>query len=245
MKKLLLLLIPVLLIGALSGATPASINWGLSHNKNNLPPSPPTRAARLLKEHNGLFVGDTSKKEIFLTFDLGYEEGYTNEVLDILKTNNIKAIFFLCGNYLKEEELVNRMLSEGHIIGNHTNKHLSLPKYSDERIRQDIVEFDQMYKSKYKGELKHFRPPSGKICERTLRIANEENLKTIMWSNAIVDWHKKPIDPIKSSNKLASRLHNGSIVLLHIANSGMPKTLELFIDIAKKEGYVFGDATLL
>ncbi|MCL2756026.1 MAG: polysaccharide deacetylase family protein [Firmicutes bacterium] len=225
-----------------------AISWGLKPNTKEMTPTPPDGSAELLAKYDGMFVGDTSKKEIYLTFDLGYEAGYTAAVLDILKKHNARAIFFLCGNYLKEEELVNRMINEGHTIGNHTNHHKDPTKLNDDGIRKDIIDFKTKFDEKYNANrekkiaMKHYRPPSGKFNERTLAIAKEEGLRTVMWSGAIVDWFKKPIDPIKSSDKVISRIHPGAIMLFHIANSGMPKMLDIMIPQLIEKGYSIGDA---
>ena len=220
------------------------IDWGLSPNEEQRTPGIPDFAGTILEDNNGIFVGDTTQKQVYLTFDLGYEAGYTAKVLDILKAHNIKALFFLCGHYLTETVLVERMISEGHTIGNHTNKHKDLPKLSDEEIRTDIVQFEEIYNNKFAhgNELKHFRPPSGRISQRVLKIANEEGLKTLMWSSAIVDWGKKEIDARKSADKLLKRTHPGNIILLHIANAGTPKMLEMLITGLTEKGYSIGDA---
>lgn len=223
-----------------------TVSWGLSHIGGGQTPTPPAGASEMLKKHNGMFVGDTTKKEIFLTFDLGYEAGFTTDILDVLGANNIKAIFFLCGNYLKETELVERMIAEGHIIGNHTNHHKDLPSLSHDAMRADIAEFTELFNEKFPDhKIKHFRPGKGRFNESVLKEAASQGLKTVMWSNAIVDWNKAPINPAKSSDKLLSRIHPGCICLLHIANSGMSKTLELLIPQAIDLGYTFGDATSL
>lgn len=253
MKKLLsfAFIIPMAILAvATSGAftNDMTINWGLKPNENGQTPTPPAGSVELLEKHNGIFVGDTTKNEIFLTFDLGYEAGYTAEVLDILKKNNIKAIFFLCSNYLKEVELVNRMIDEGHIIGNHTDRHLDLPTLSDDGIKRDIVDFTTKFNEKYGDKnhtIKHFRPPKGRVSTRVLELTAEQGLKTVMWSSAIVDWNKSPIDAKASADKITRRIHPGAIVLLHIANSGMPKMLDLLIPQLTEKGYTFGDATQL
>ena len=250
MKKLLLpiILLPILFMGF------APVNWGLTHNNKELTPGIPKGAGEMLAQHNGIYVGDTTKKEIYLTFDLGYEAGHTGEVLDVLKEHNIKAIFFLCGNYLKETELVHRMMNEGHIIGNHTNHHRDLPTLDEAAIRRDIDDFTQKFNAQYGDAelggiaptpMRHFRPGKGRFDEKTLRIANELNLKTVMWSIAIVDWARTPI-PVRSAvDKVMSRIHPGAIVLFHIANGSMPTIIRDLIPKIAEKGYTIGDATQL
>jgi len=223
------------------------VEWGLTPNNKEITPAPHPKGKELLDKYGGCFVADTTQKEVFLTFDLGYEAGYTDEVLDILKKYNIKAVFFLCGHYLKEVDLIKRILDEGHEIGNHTDKHKDLPTLSDDLIKKDIVDFDIKYKEMFpnSSDLRFFRPPKGKFCERTSRIIKEQNLKNMMWSIAIADWGKTPIDAVKCSNTISNRIHNGAIILLHITNSGTVDMLNRLIPLLQEKGYSVGDATTL
>jgi len=239
----------VLLISffCLSGfASNKVVNWGVVPNSLEKTPEPPVGGAELLQKYNGIFVANTDKKEIFFTFDLGYEAGYTSEVLDIMAKHNIKATFFLCGHYLNEDVLVRRMIADGHVIGNHTNKHKDLPTLSEAAIRADVTEFTTMFDEKYGTEygkpLTQFRHPKGRISERDMKIVNELGLKTILWSGAIVDWGKTPIDAQSNADKLTKRAHPGGIYLLHISNSGMPKMLDLLIPQLVEKGYTIGNA---
>jgi len=233
-----------LLCFALAGII-GPISWGLSPNTREEVPVAPDGVATMLKQYNGFYVSDTTEKKVFLTFDLGYEAGYTAEVLDILKQHDIKGIFFLCGHYLTERDLVTRMISEGHTIGNHTDKHKDLPTLSVEGMTRDIMTFQTDFADQYPDATPpvYFRPPKGRLDERMLRVAHENNLKTAMWSIAIVDWGKKPIEAQKNADKIASRVHPGAVVLLHIANSGMPAMLKLLIPQIFEKGYTFGTPT--
>lgn len=232
------------LIGTFASASLlfAPVNWGLEHHGNFLPPTPPPSATQL-QENNGLYKVDTDKKEVFFTFDLGYEAGYTNEVLDILKANDIKAVFFLCGNYLQETEIIDRIINEGHIIGNHTDRHRDLPTISTDAIKKDIMDLQNNIAEKFpKAKAPTFmRPPQGRYDERVLDVAKDKGFRTMLWSIAIKDWGKSPIDAQSSANTIAKRIHNGAIILLHITNSGMPKTLETLLPILKEQGYSVGN----
>jgi len=230
-----------LLCVALAAITPV-VNWGLSPNTKEQVPPAPDGVETLLREYNGLYVSDTQEKKVFFTFDLGYEAGYTNEVLDILKENNIKGIFFLCGHYLTEKELVTRMINEGHQIGNHTDRHKSLPSLSEDGVRTDIMDFQNDFKQQYPNAQPpvYFRPPKGSFDEKTLHVANANALRTMLWSIAIVDWGKSPIDAKKNADKIASRVHPGAIILFHITNAGTPKMLEMLIPQIIEKGYQIG-----
>ena len=222
----------------------APVSWGVNPNTEGRTPEPPKNGAKLLEEYDSFFVmpPDSNAKKVYFTFDLGYEAGYTAEVLDILLEHNIKGVFFLCGNYLQETALINRMLQEGHEIGNHTDKHKDLPTVSQDAIAKDIIDFDTKYKAAFEGNpnLRFFRPPKGNFCQHTLRIAKENNLRTMMWSIAIVDWGKEEIDAKKSADKITSRAHDGAIILLHITNAGTPKMLRLLIPQLQQAGYTVG-----
>lgn len=183
-----------------------------------------------------MYVGDTSQKQVYFTFDLGYEAGYTAEVLDILKEHHIKGVFFLCGNYLQQTELIARMQNEGHQIGNHTNKHRDLPSLSEDGIRHDIGDLALPSTAKF------FRPPQGRFDEKTLRVAKEMGLRAVLWSLAIVDWQSKPkLDVQACTNKILERVHPGAIMLFHITNPGTPEMLRQVIPALQNQGYSFGE----
>ena len=116
-------------------------------------------------------------------------------------------------------------------------------------MKEDIVSLSESFKAKY-GEkytrpLLHFRPPKGRISARVLREAAAQNMKTVMWSSAIADWSKSPIDAAACADKITGRIHPGAIILLHITNSGTPKMLNLLIPQLMQKGYTFGDAGTL
>jgi len=223
--------------------TPQS--WGLSHRGGGKLPTPPDNTDDFMEKTGSAWVGCQQSKKVYLTFDIGYEAGFTAECLDILKKHNAKSIFFLCGNYLKELDLVKRMLSDGHLIGNHTDRHLDLPTKSNEVVLKDIKDFNEKFYAKYgkDHQIKFFRPPSGRYSRRVIELSNSVGLKNLMWSIAIVDWGSKPIDPVKSAALIEKRLHNGAIILLHISNSGMPKMLNILLPRLKELGYEIGCPT--
>jgi len=255
MKKLLISAVALAMLCVTCGYTLSGsvVNWGLTPNSREVTPEAPKGGAELLKKYGGMFVCDadagSGKKVVYFTFDLGYEAGFTAECLDILKENNIKATFFLCGNYLQEDELVGRMIAEGHTIGNHTDRHKDLPKLGDEAMQKDIKEFDNKFTAKY-GELygkkmTHFRPPQGRFSERVLKEVAGQGMKTVMWSIAIVDWGKTAIPAKPNADKIARRIHPGAIILFHITNSGTPEMLRLLIPQLAEKGYAVADAGTL
>ena len=193
--------------------------------------------------YSAYYVGDTSEKVIYLTFDEGYENGYTSKILDVLKQKNVKAAFFVTESYIKSNlELVKRMQAEGHTVGNHSIKHLSSPDLSDEELFYEINETAWTYKKLTGFDMpKVFRPPMGEYSERTLAVAHNMGYKTIFWSFAYKDWETDN-QPGKQAayDTVMSRYHNGAILLLHAVSSSNTEALPDIIDSLTEAGYRFG-----
>ncbi len=115
-------------VEALEKLDNTKLSWWIKLNDENKPSTIPDDIRNLIKKYDGVFQGDITQKAVYLTFDEGYENGYTAAILDTLKENNVKAIFFVTGSYIENSaDLVQRMLDEGHQVGNHTINHPSLP----------------------------------------------------------------------------------------------------------------------
>ena len=140
-------------------------------------------------------MGNNEDKTVYLTFDEGYEAGYTAQILDVLKENNVKATFFITAHYMNTQpELVKRMIDEGHIVGNHTVNHKSMPDLSEEQIKDEIMKLHSSIYDKFGYEMKYIRPPMGEYSERTLAIMKNLAYTTVLWSFAYDDsedgfWH--------------------------------------------------------
>ena len=194
-----------------------------------------------LEESKGICLGSSEDKTIYLTFDEGYEAGYTSRILDILKENDVKATFFLTAHYVNtQEELVQRMIDEGHIIGNHTVNHKSMPDLSEEEIKKEVMDLHQVIYEKFNYEMKYIRPPKGEFSQRTLQLTNSLGYTTVMWSFAYEDWNEdKQPDEEKSKQKILDNLHNGEIMLLHGNSKTNIDILDSVIKEAKNMGYTF------
>ncbi len=180
-------------------------------------------------------------KEIHLTFDQGYENGYTSSILDTLKDKNVKAVFFLTGDYAKRnEDLVRRMIDEGHIIGNHGMKHASLPKLSEEEAKNEIMSLHDFVKEKYGYEMTLFRPPCGEYSERSMAEVRQLGYKTLLWSFAYPDWdvNNQP-DPTEAFDRVTGAAHGGEICLLHSVSSTNAEILPRVIDTLREQGFEF------
>ena len=196
---------------------------------------------KILEENEGLCLGNSEKKYIYLTFDEGYEAGYTSKILEILKDNEVKATFFLTAHYINtQEDLVNQMIKEGHIVGNHTVNHKSMPELTDEKITSEVMDLHKVIYEKFNYEMKYIRPPKGEFSERTIKLTNNLGYKTIMWSFAYEDWNEdKQPNEEKSKEKIINNLHNGEIMLLHGNSKTNTNILDSVIKSAKSMGYEF------
>ena len=213
----------------ISSLSAKKICWGQGRNFDSLNrPRDAVDAQQKYSRLGGLFVDLTDTdasatteptgKKIYLTFDEGYENGYTADILDTLKEKNVKAVFFITGDYAKREgELVRRMIDEGQVVGNHTWRHYSMPEKS-----LDV------------------RPPKGEFSEQTLALADSMGYRTCLWSFAYKDWDtNSPGDCQKSLGTLNERLHTGGVYLLHAVSPTNAAILGDFIDSARAGGYEF------
>ena len=217
-------------------------NWGLSFQQEGKAPQG-NATAEFLKKYNSFYVANENEKVIYLTFDAGFENGYTANILDILKKHNVKATFFLVGNYLDTQPvLVKRMVSEGHIVGNHTYTHPDMSKISDiEAFKHELIAVEEKFKEITGQDLsKYYRPPQGKFNENNLKQANELGYKTIFWSLAYVDWYVND-QPTKEQafSKLIPRIHPGAIVLLHSTSKTNSEILDELLTKWESMGYAF------
>ncbi len=217
------------------------IEWGIKRNDNHEQPDVGNKNKELLEQNNGICLGNSDAKTIYLTFDEGYEAGYTSQILKTLKENDVKAAFFLTAHYVNtQEDLVRQMIEEGHIIGNHTVNHKSMPSLTEEEIKKEVMNLHQGVYEKFNYEMKYIRPPKGEFSEKTLMITNALGYKTVMWSFAYEDWdEKKQPDEEKAKEKILNNLHNGEIMLLHGNSKTNTNILDSVIKEAKNRGYVF------
>lgn len=253
-------------------AAAADGNWGLSFQEKGKTPIG-NATSEYLKKYNAYYTGETVKKaeadesggtregeaktskdkssdmSIYLTFDVGYENGYTDELLDVLKQEKVPAAFFVVGNFVEENpELVKRMADEGHIVGNHTMHHPDMSAISDEAaFKNELEELEAAYeKAVGKKMQKFYRPPQGKYSEANLEMANRLGYTTVFWSLAYVDWIQDSQPSREDAlNILNERIHPGAIVLLHSTSKTNARILSELIQGWKARGYSFRALTEL
>lgn len=227
-----------------TGLSNEKIAWWFKPNKTHATPEINLKLNFKLEDYDAHYVGDTSRPVLYLTFDEGYENGYTPKILDILKENDVKAIFFVTSPYLKDNpEIIKRMVDEGHIVGNHTNHHPSMPTVcdSEEKFLSEFSDVEVKFKEITGQDMpKYFRPPMGEYSQKSLAMTKNLGYKTIFWSFAYMDWdiNKQP-DPSKAKDTILNGLHNGSIMLIHAVSKTNTEILDSVLNEAKAKGYEF------
>ena len=223
------------------GVSTKKIEWGIKRNDTHEQPDVGSENRKILEENNGICLGSPDEKILYLTFDEGYEAGYTTKILEVLKENDVKATFFITAHYLNtQEDLVKQMIDEGHIVGNHTVNHKSMPELSEEEIKKEVMDLHTAIYEKFGYEMKYIRPPKGEFSEKSIKYTNTLGYKTVMWSFAYEDWNEnKQPDEEKAKKKILDNLHNGEIMLLHGNSKTNTNMLDSIIKEAKEMGYVF------
>lgn len=217
------------------------IGWGIKRNDNHEQPDVGTKNREILEKYQGIYMGNKDKKYIYLTFDLGYEAGYTEKILEILKQNEVKATFFITAHYLNTQpDLVKKMIDEGHIVGNHTVNHKSMPSCSLDTIKTEMMDLHKAIYDKFGYEMKYMRPPKGEYSERTVAYTNTLGYTTVMWSFAYDDWDEsKQGREEYGKKKILDNVHNGEVMLLHATSKDNSNILDDVIKEIKNMGYEF------
>lgn len=218
-------------------------NWGLGFGESGKCPTG-NSSAQELKKYNAYYVEDTKEKKIYLTFDCGYENGNTEAILDALKKHKVSATFFVVGHYLESApELVNRMVDEGHTLGNHTYHHPDMSKISDAAsFQKEMDDVRSLYQEITGKEMAmYYRPPQGKYSVANLQMAKDLGYSTFFWSLAYVDWNvdSQPSHE-EAFEKLTKRIHPGAIVLLHNTSKTNGEILDELLTKWEDMGYSFG-----
>lgn len=222
-----------------------SENWGTGFSDIKEGEQPHGNAsAEELKKYDAYYLGNPDEKVIYLTFDCGYENGYTDTMLNVLKKHGVSATFFIVGHYVASApEQVKRMVAEGHTVGNHTYHHPDMSAISDmSAFKKEMDDVANAFKELTGTEMaKYYRPPQGKYNTKNLQMAKELGYSTFFWSLAHVDWdvNKQPSCE-KSIEKLTKRIHPGAIVLLHNTSKTNSEILDELLTKWKEMGYTFG-----
>lgn len=213
--------------------------WGFMRGENNNPPTLDIKSKTVLDKFDGYSIGNSEKKVVYLTFDSGYEAGYTENILKTLKENNVTATFFITAHYFNTaEDLVLEMIKNGNEVGNHTVNHKCIAQLSDNQIEDEIMKLHNAVYEKTGYEMKFFRPPKGEFSEKSLDKVTCLGYTTVLWSSAYDDWDKnKQGREEYGKKKILDNLHNGAIILLHSTSQDNMNILDDVIKQIKQQGY--------
>ena len=218
--------------------------WWFKRNDDHVQPEAQKEVD--IEQYDAWYVSpEKEEKVVYLTFDCGYENGYTGTMLDVLKKHNAKATFFITAHYAKDAaNLVKRMKEEGHYVGNHTAWHPDLTQKNTREIKLEIKECeDAVYEHTGYAMDPLFRPPKGEYSERVLKIVQDLGYKTLFWSLAYMDYdvNNQPgkeyvVDHYKKY------IHPGAIPLIHNVSESNAQALDQVLMDLEAAGYRFGDA---
>lgn len=243
MRKIIISLFFTLLFSLFFSQDILALSYGWGYKKNLEHKLPDIgKYESLLKKYGSYYADLSGEKNIYLTFDNGYEQGYTSSILDVLKEENVPATFFVTGHYVESEPaLVKRMVDEGHIIGNHSYHHPDFTILSKESIKEELETLEEaVAKITDQQEMKYLRPPRGVFNEQTLSWSNELGYIHIFWSLAFNDWNTDKQKGWKYAyDQIMEQIHPGAIILLHTVSSDNAEALSHVIKELKQQGYQF------
>lgn len=249
MKKIKFIVFSLFLICAFSiNVCAQNISWYCIRKKDHIQPELDSRLD-VIEKYDVYWIDKkhsdmNEEKVIYLTFDAGYENGNVEKIVDILNEENVKAAFFVLDNLLiKNKDLVNKMILNGHTVANHTLKHKDMTTVKNkESFAKELYSLEELYKKEYGLDMeKYYRPPEGKFNEENLKWAKELGYKTVMWSFAYADWdNQNQMSAEKAMDKILSNVHNGEVMLLHPTSSTNVEIMRDLIKNLKAQGFRFG-----
>jgi len=185
--------------------------------------------------------GEQHKGKVYLTFDEGYENGYTPQILDVLKEKGVSAVFFVTLSYAKNEpELIQRMIDEGHVIGNHSARHPNMTKITMEEAYAEVADLHSYISENFGYDMYLFRPPEGAFSERSLALLQKMNYRTVCWSFAYADWDPaNQMEHQKAFERITRSIHDGEVFLLHAVSETNTAILGDVIDHVRAQGFTF------
>ena len=197
----------------------------------------------ILEKYGVIYRGDETKKAVYLTFDCGYETGTTAKILDTLKAKNVPAMFFVNGHYVESaQDMIRRMIDEGHIIANHCVNHYDLTTVDTDTFISELQGLEDIFYTYFPDAdpMIYFRPPSGAANEWVLNLADKMGYTTVMWSWAHRDFYDDDQPGIPETiEKIKTGLHNGCVYLLHPESTTNTAILGEMIDWIRSQGYEF------
>ncbi len=218
------------------------IGYSYGVSKNGVPHENSLNAQKTFEKFGAIAIDTVCQtKNLYLTFDCGYENGYTSKILDTLKEKNVPAAFFCTFDFIKDNpDLVTRMILEGHIVGNHSTTHPSFPSLTREGMASEIEKTDNYLREHFGYSAPYFRFPKGEYSENALDLVSSIGYQSVFWSVAYADWDTSVIKGKEYATKtVTDRLHQGAIILLHSVSPDNAAAMGDIIDKARSDGYEF------
>ncbi len=224
------------------------LSWFCAHEKNHVQPKV-DHTLSFVTELGAYYIDrrHTEMKDpdkvVYLTFDVGYENGNVERVLDVLKEEQVPGAFFILANVIrKNPELVRRMADDGHTVGNHTLRHKDMSCFSEDEFLEELQGLEALYRECTGYVLSsYYRPPEGRFNRTNLETASKYGYKTIFWSFAYPDWdNEAQLSPEKAKQIIFDNVHNGAVLLLHPTSRTNADILEDVIERLKQDGFRFG-----
>jgi len=242
MKEKFYLLVVVIFMLVLGNPLNAfAYGWGYKKSHDHQAPEFGVYG-QMMDHYNAIYLDQSGDKVVYLTFDNGYEQGYTADVLNVLKKLQVQATFFVTGHYAKSEpDLLKRMVEEGHVIGNHSYHHPDFTKMTKDEIKKELDSLESIVaENTSQKETVYLRPPRGTFNKQTIEWAEELGYVHVFWSLAFKDWEvKNQKGEQYAFEQITSQIHPGAIILLHTVSEDNAKALEKVIVHLQEEGYEF------
>lgn len=194
-----------------------------------------------------IYQGDSNLNHIYLTFDDGYSAKNTEKILDTLQEKNVKATFFIEGEFLVQNPILVRRIANEQTLANHTFSHKDITKMSNATFRKDLEKFEEeALRITGKPVTKYFRPPMGRINKSKLAILEELGYSVFKWDVSYYDYvyyDDRGVD--YALNNLLKQTKNGSVILMHTLTKSNANVLGIAIDKLREKGFVFSDLSEL
>ncbi|MFR5874896.1 MAG: delta-lactam-biosynthetic de-N-acetylase [Eubacterium sp.] len=227
-------------VASISDMSTEKVVWGPGNITDHQQPADPVSLQDNFADLDARWLL-SDEKSICLTFDEGYENGFTPTILDTLKEKKVSAVFFVTYDFAKENpDLIKRMIDEGHIVGNHTYRHYTMDEQSQDVQREEVTYLHNYIKDNFNYTMSYFRFPKGEFSEQSLGVVRELGYKSVFWSYAYADW-----DPESQPNadealqNICESTHPGEIMLLHAVSQTNADILAAVIDDVRQQGYTF------
>ncbi|MBM7868364.1 polysaccharide deacetylase family protein [Heliobacterium gestii] len=216
-------------------------DWWIPRHETGVAPQWPASMTGAIAAYDPVYRIPTEEKALYLTFDEGYENGFTPQIMESLSQAKVPATFFVTGQFVDTHpELVQEMGRRGFGIGNHTQNHPDMTKLSPERQKAELQKINDAVTNLAGKKPIHYRPPMGRFDAASVATAYDLGLTTTFWSIAYRDWEvDKQVGPEKALPQVMKQLHPGAVILLHAVSQDNTEMLPRFIEECRAQGYIF------